>query len=80
MSQLTCEQAVELIMDFLKRELPPEVAQAMQDHLDECRPCEQHVNYESRFVLILGNRLEKERCPETLKAKLLERLARDRGE
>jgi mycothiol system anti-sigma-R factor len=80
MSRLSCEQAVELIMDFLKRELPPEVAQAMQDHIDECRPCEQHVNYESRFVLILGNRLGKERCPETLKAKLLDSLARDRGE
>lgn len=80
MSQLSCEQVVELIMDFLKRELPPEVAQAMQDHLDDCRPCEQHVTYESRFVLIVGNRLGKERCPDTLKRKLLETLARERGE
>ena len=39
MSQLTCEEVVEQLMDFLKREVPPEVAQAMQDHLDECRPC-----------------------------------------
>ena len=80
MSQLSCEQVVELIMDFLKRELPPEVAQAMQQHLEECRPCDQHVHFESRFVLIVGNRLGKERCPETLKRRLLETLAREGGE
>jgi mycothiol system anti-sigma-R factor len=80
MSQLSCEQAVELMMDFLKRELPAEVAQAVQHHLDECRPCEKHADYESRFVLIVGKSLGKECCPEALKRKLLETLARERGE
>ena len=80
MSQLTSEEVVELLMDYLKREVPAEVAQAMQDHLDECRPCEQHATYESRFVLIVGTSLGKERCPEALKRKLLETLAREREE
>lgn len=80
MSRLTCDQAVELLMDFLKREAPPEVAQAVQEHLDKCKPCEQHALFEARFVLIVGNRLGKERCPDRLKDKILETLARERGE
>ena len=80
MSTLTCEQAVELLMDFLKRELPPEVAQAVQQHLEQCKPCEQHAQFETRFVLILGNCLGKERCPDRLKGRILDSLAREREE
>ena len=80
MRTLTCEQAVELLMDYLKRELPPEVAQAMQQHLETCRPCEQHARFETRFVLIVGNRLGKERCPDRLKDRILDSLAQEREE
>ena len=80
MSGLTCEQAVEMLMDFLKRELPPEVAQAVQDHLDKCKPCEQHARFETQFVLIMGNRLAKDRCPDQLRDKILDCLAREREE
>ena len=80
MRELTCEQAVELLMDFLKQELPAEVAQAVQDHLEECKPCEQHAHFETRFVLIMANRLTRERCPEQLKGRILEALAREREE
>jgi mycothiol system anti-sigma-R factor len=80
MSGLTCEQALELLMDYLKRELPAEVAQAVQHHIDACKPCERHAQFETRFVLIVGNRLGKERCPDRLKSKVLDALARERGE
>lgn len=80
MSRLTCEQAVELLMDYLKRELPPDVAQAVQQHLEKCKPCEQHAQFESRFVLIMGNRLGQERCPDRLKSRILEGLAQEREE
>jgi mycothiol system anti-sigma-R factor len=80
MSGLSCEQAVELLMDFLKRELPPDVAQAMQHHLEQCKPCEQHAQFETRFVLIVGNRLGKEPCPDRLKDRILDSLAREREE
>ena len=78
MSRLTCEQAVQQLMDFLKRELPPEIAEEMQQHLDECNPCARHARFESRFVLLIENRLGGEKCPERLKEKIMDSLARER--
>jgi anti-sigma factor (TIGR02949 family) len=79
MSSLACEQALELLMDFLKRELPPDVAQTVQRHLEDCRPCERHARFEARFVLLVEQRLGRQCCPEELKARILETLARERG-
>jgi len=80
MNRVACEQALEMLMDYLKRELPPEVAEAVQQHLEECKPCEQHAQFESRFVVLVGTRLRNERCPETLKTRILDSLAREGGE
>jgi anti-sigma factor (TIGR02949 family) len=80
MSRLDCEQALELLMDFLKRELPPEVAQTVQRHLEECSPCDQHARFEARFVLLVEQRLGRQCCPDELKARVLDALARERGE
>lgn len=80
MSQPTCEQVVQQLMDFLKQELPPEVAAAVQRHLDDCQPCGQHARFESSFVVLIGQRLGNEPCPEALKARILDSLARERGD
>jgi anti-sigma factor (TIGR02949 family) len=80
MSGLSCEQVVELLMDFLKREVPPDVAAAVQHHLDECNPCDQHARFETRFVFIVSDRLGKDCCPERLKGKILDALAKEGGE
>jgi anti-sigma factor RsiW len=80
MNRLACEQALALLMDYLKRELPPAMAASVQQHLDECRPCDRHARFESRFVLNLGDRLGRERCPERLKEKILDSLAREGGD
>ena len=74
MTNLACEQALALLVDFLKRELPPEAAEAVQRHLDECRPCDRHARFEARFVVVLETRLGQARCPEEAKARILEAL------
>ena len=80
MNRVTCEQALELLMDFLKRELSPDVAEAVRQHLDECKPCERHARFESRFVVLVETRLRSERCPESLKARILDSLIQEGGE
>jgi anti-sigma factor (TIGR02949 family) len=80
MSRLTCEQVLEELMDFLKREAPADIAALVQQHLDECRPCEQHARFEARFVFIVADRLGKACCPDQLKGKILDTLAKERGE
>jgi mycothiol system anti-sigma-R factor len=69
-----CEETLAHLMDFLKRELPPQVAAAVQMHLDECRPCEHQARFEYSFVLLLETRLGRQTCPEALKTRVLDAL------
>jgi anti-sigma factor (TIGR02949 family) len=74
MSQIGCEQALALLIDFLKREVPPEVAEAVERHLEECRPCNRHARFEARFVVLLEQRLGRQCAPEHLRSRILEAL------
>ncbi len=78
MSALTCQQALDLLMDFLKRELSPEAAGAVQRHLDKCNPCERHARLEARFVVVIGQRLGREPCPDQLRERIRDALAEER--
>jgi mycothiol system anti-sigma-R factor len=80
MSRLTCEESLELLMDFLKRELPPEIAASVEKHLNECKPCERHARFETRFVFLIEKRLGRAPCPEQVKARILESLAQEQLE
>jgi anti-sigma factor (TIGR02949 family) len=73
-TRLECEQALALLMDHLKHELPPEVAAAVQQHLDACRPCEHHARFEANFILVISQRLRRETCPAELRARVLDAL------
>lgn len=73
-AQLECEQALALLMDHLKHELPAEVAAAVQQHLDACRPCDHHARFEANFILVISRRLGRETCPHQLRARVLDAL------
>jgi anti-sigma factor (TIGR02949 family) len=79
MKDLACEEALALMMDYLKRELPAEVADTVQRHLDECRPCDQHARFETTFVLTIERRLSTATCPEKVREQILEALREEGG-
>ena len=37
--ELDCDAALELLHDYLKREIPPELAPVVERHLEQCAPC-----------------------------------------
>ena len=65
-----CAEAVALLQDYLRRELTPEHATRVRQHLADCRHCFEHHEFEQRFTALLQNRLGRECCPETLRARL----------
>ena len=49
---LTCDNAADLWLDFLERNLSPELQDAVSQHLQRCKPCERVlVNYRKTTVL-----------------------------
>ena len=71
---LNCDEVLELLVDFLKQELPQDLAAVVEQHLKACRPCEGHARFEMRFVVMLEQRLGKETCPDRVKVQILEAL------
>lgn len=76
-SRLECEEALALLIDFVKQELPADVANAVQQHIEACRPCEQQARYETNFVMIVSQRLRLGSCPDDLRDRVLEALRRE---
>lgn len=73
---LDCAQAMADLDGFLRSELSVELITRMQDHLARCRHCRQVGAYERAFRERL-ERLDAGRCcPEALRARISELLAR----
>jgi anti-sigma factor (TIGR02949 family) len=77
MSGVDCVQAMTLLADYLKRELTPELTVEIRQHLEHCRGCFKHAQFEERFLVMLETRAARETCPAKLRARILEML---RGE
>ncbi|HXE57128.1 MAG TPA: zf-HC2 domain-containing protein [Gemmatimonadales bacterium] len=71
---VNCDETVALLHDFLKRELTPESARAIRRHLDACRHCAQHAELERRFLELLERSGRRTRCPDALRARILDAL------
>jgi anti-sigma factor (TIGR02949 family) len=69
-----CAKAREHLMDFLKQELPADLAAEVRQHLEDCPPCEDCAEYERRFVALLQARLRGASCPSSVRARVLSAL------
>jgi anti-sigma factor (TIGR02949 family) len=77
MSGVDCVQAMTHLADYLKRELTPELTVEIRQHLERCRDCFKHSQFEASFLIMLETRAARETCPAKLRARILEML---RGE
>lgn len=66
-----CAKARANLMDFLKQELPDDLAAQVRQHLADCPPCEDCADYERNFVALLQERLRDVTCPSTVRARVL---------
>jgi anti-sigma factor (TIGR02949 family) len=71
MSGVDCAQALTNLGDYLKQELTPELMAEVRVHLERCRECFEHAQFEERFLKMLESRARKETCPAKLRARIL---------
>jgi anti-sigma factor RsiW len=77
--EITCRQLVELLIDFITGELPPEHCQCIEQHMQRCPPCMTYVET-YRLTIQLTRRLPCQPMPPALVDKLRQALAEIRGE
>ena len=79
MNRLDCQEALDHLQDYLKRELTPELLAEVRTHLARCRDCAGYACFEQSFLQMLESRAGKETCPEKLRARIVAalRAARD---
>jgi len=71
-----CDECVELLVDYLEGELPPERARALEIHLDLCPACVAFVNT-YRGTVHAARDLHAEAIPPELTQRLLDFLRRE---
>ena len=74
---LDCDETMRLLMDYLKQEMTAATAQEVRRHLEACRECDDHAQFEQNFLKLLEERLGRDTCPEKLRARLAEVLGED---
>jgi anti-sigma factor (TIGR02949 family) len=76
-SGVDCVKAMDNLADYLKRELTPELMVEVRQHIERCRDCFKHAQFEESFLAMLETRAAREACPQKLRARILDLL---RGE
>jgi anti-sigma factor (TIGR02949 family) len=79
MSGVDCAQALTNLGDYMKQELTPELMAEVGRHLDRCRDCFQHAQFEESFLTMLETRASRETCPAKLRARILALLRSEMG-
>ena len=79
---MTCREAIDLLADFLGRELGPRDRARLTLHLAGCRPCRAYLRTYRKTARVAGRAATAEmprEMKERLRAFLLEALSRDRS-
>ena len=72
-----CQECVDLLVDYLEGELPPERARALEIHLDLCPSCVCFVNT-YRGTVDVARRLPVDEIPAELTSQLIDFLNREK--
>lgn len=67
---MNCREAAARVYEYLDRELTPEVALEIQRHLEACRACYDHFEFQRAFLELLARRGSAIRAPEELRCRL----------
>jgi len=62
---LVCQQAVELITDYLEGALTPRETERLETHLRACDGCDEYLRQVQATIRILGNVKPEDLEPET---------------
>jgi anti-sigma factor RsiW len=68
--ELSCQELVELVTDYLEGALAPADRERFEDHLADCEGCENYLMQMRRTVELVGALREEDLGPETRDALL----------
>jgi anti-sigma factor (TIGR02949 family) len=71
---VNCDEALKHLYEFLDKELTPEMEREVRVHLEACRPCVGHFDFEEAFLQFLHIRCRTRGAPPELKRKILSEL------
>ena len=78
---MTCEELVDLLLDFVGGEVTPEQRAVIEQHLCGCPPCGRHVEEYSLTIRVTRLLPKSDPLPPALEARLRAALAEiERGE
>jgi anti-sigma factor (TIGR02949 family) len=60
-----------MLHDYLRRQLTPELAQQVKQHLDDCRPCVGHARFEEHYLAMLEAKVRAQGCPDEVRRRIL---------
>lgn len=69
-SELTCQELVELVTDYIEDALPAKTRRRFELHLDACPDCGAHIEQMRTTIRLLG-RADCESVPESLRRSLV---------
>lgn len=64
-----CQEAIHKLYHYLDGELTEQKRKIIEQHLNECHPCEEAFGFEKELRRVIANRL-KEEVPQGLKEKI----------
>jgi len=68
---LNCDEALELLHEYLKLQLTPEVGERVRAHIEMCRPCFAHSRFEDNYLKMLEHKLKSLVCPAESRERIL---------
>lgn len=69
-----CDAALESLFDFLDGELDDSLETQLKAHVERCKPCFEHAEFERRFLAAVQAARDEERCPKALRERVLDTL------
>ena len=70
-AEITCQQLVELVTDYLEGALTPSDRERFERHLTACLGCTTYVEQIRETVRLTGERLTEETLPDEMRETLL---------
>lgn len=67
--QIECDEAIQMVLEYLDNELANHDHDALESHIDKCRSCYTRVEFEKRLKGMVSEK-EEPAVPENLKERL----------
>ena len=74
MTKPQCQEALDLLDEYLRQDLTPEHMSRITDHLEKCRPCFSQAQFQRSYLMMMEAKTKRQCCPVALRRRVLEAL------